>query len=152
MHDPTAEAYFLCQDDVLFSVGLREHLEKTLWPAEKVGLISVYSPSHYAQGNSTGFIVEDRGWKSWGALAYVFPNRSARQLLSDPKVINHRGFGPAQGLRNIDSVVGAWCKRAGLPYFVHTPSLAQHIGETSTIWQSSRNTGQRQASNFLEKV
>lgn len=152
MRDPLAEAYFLCQDDVLFSNGLRTYLEQTLWPARKVGVISVYCPSHYAREKPRGYHVENHGWDSWGALAYIFPNSSARKFLSDMLVLNHRGFGPAEGMRNIDSVVGLWCQRSNIDYFVHAPSLAQHIGDTSTIWTKGRNGGKRCANSFCEQV
>lgn len=152
MRQPRAQAYFLGQDDVIFSAGLRDYLERNLWPAPRVGVVSVYSPSHYAQGKPAGFLVEDRGWDSWGALAYIFPNPSARALLSDPMVIDHRHHGPADGLRNIDSVVGLWCQRSGLPYFVHAPSLAQHIGETSTIYPGASIDGWRRADVFADRA
>lgn len=157
MRHPHAEAYFLCQDDVLFSEGLRAYLERTLWPASRVGVVSAYCPSHYCEekegeGRTTGFRVEDHGWNSWGALAYVFSNPSARAMICDPAAVNHRHHGPAEGARNIDSVVGSWCSRSGLPYYVHAPSLAQHIGETSTIWSSAGACGRRQASEFAARV
>ena len=64
---------------------------------------------------------------------------------------DHRGFGPKGGLKNVDSVVGAWCRRAGRPYFVYRPSLAKHTGETSTLWPADRTaTGRRQCGAFLE--
>ncbi len=152
MRRPRVEAYLMCQDDVIFAASLRDYLERNLWPAPRVGVVSVYSPSHYAQGKPPGFHVEDRGWDSWGALAYIFPNPSARALLSDPMVIDHRHHGPADGLRNIDSVVGLWCRRSGLPYFVHAPSLAQHIGETSTIYPGASLDGWRIADSFAERA
>lgn len=152
MRQPRAEAYLLCQDDVLLADGLRAYLERTLWPAPRLGVVSVYCPSHYAIGRPVGYHIEDRGWNSWGALAYVFPNPSARALLADPLVVNHRHHGPADGLRNIDSVVGRWCRRRTLPYYVHAPSLAQHIGATSTIWSQATNNGRRRAAEFLEAV
>jgi len=152
MRRPRAEAYLICQDDVVFAAGLRDFLERNLWPSPRVGVVSVYAPSHYTEGKSPGFHVEDRGWDSWGALAYVFPNPSARALLGDPMVIDHRHHGPADGLRNIDSVVGLWCQRSGLPYFIHVPSLAQHIGETSTIYPGASAEGQRRADDFAERA
>ena len=152
MREPRAEAYLLCQDDVLFAGGLRGYLEEHLWPAPRVGVVSVYCPSHYAVGQEQGFHVEDRGWLSWGALAYVFPNSSARALLCDPQVVGHRDRGPAGGLRNIDSVIGRWCRDAENPYFVHVPSLAQHIGATSTIWVRAGNSRRRRADRFLERI
>lgn len=149
MRNPHAEAYFLCQDDVLLARGLRSYLEQTLWPGSNVGVVSAYCPSHYAVGLAKGFHIEDRGWDSWGALAYIFPNPSARAVLTDPAVLNHRHHGPAGGLRNIDSVLGSFCRRSRLQYWVHVPSLAQHIGCTSTIWHHGSARGRRHADRFL---
>ena len=151
LRDPAADAYFLCQDDTTFSAGLRGYLERTLWPAATVGAVSVYTPSHSAADGPDGWRAEDRGWRCWGALGLIFPNASARALLADPAVLDHRGFGPRDGLRNVDSVVGAWCRRIGRPYFVHRPSLCRHTGETSTLWPPTRTaTGRRQCAGFLE--
>lgn len=152
LRHPRAEAFMICQDDVLFSKNLRDYLERNLWPAEHVGVVSIYCPSHYQQTKKAGFLREDRGWSSWGALAYVFSNPSARAILSDPMVLNHRDFGPADGLHNIDSVVGYWCERNQLPYYVHSPSLAQHIGEFSTIYPRATSSGKRMAHSFLERI
>lgn len=152
MREPRAEAYFLCQDDVLFAANLRDYLEHSLWPAPRLGVVSAYAPSHYTRGKGAGFHVEDRGWRTWGALAYLFPNPSARALLCDPLVVNHRHHGPADGLRNIDSVVGQWCQRRGLPYYIHMPSLAQHIGETSTLFPHATNEGRRRAVDYVEDI
>lgn len=152
LRDPKAEAYLICQDDVLFSQNTRAYLERRLWPAPKVGVVSIYCPSHYQQKQTPEFVREDRGWRSWGALAYIFSNPSARLLLSDVTVLNHRGFGPADGLQHIDAVVGHWCERQELPYFVHSPSLAQHIGDTSTIYPTAAVVGHRKANHFLEHI
>ena len=152
MRNPRADAYLLCQDDVLFSAKLRDYLELVLWPAPRVGVVSVYCPSHYGLDKAKGFHVEEHGWATWGALAYVFPNPSARAILSDSLLVNHRHHGPAAGMRNIESVVGGWCARSCLPYYVHVPSLAQHIGETSTIWKHGGLGGRRHARQFLERV
>lgn len=150
MREPKAEAYLLCQDDVVFSRGLRAYLEERLWPAPAVGVVSVYCPSHFASDKRKGFHVVDRGWATWGALAYIFPNPSAHRFLCDPRVVNHRRGGPADGMRNIDSLVGWWCRDVKWPYYVHTPSLAQHIGATSTIWKTGNSgaTGKRRADDF----
>ena len=71
-------------------------------------------------------------------------------MLRHPSVINHRHRGPADGMRNIDSVVGYWCAVSKLNYFIHQPSLTQHIGETSTLWAEDVTTaGKRPASNSI---
>ncbi|MGH7134864.1 MAG: hypothetical protein ACREHD_03940 [Pirellulales bacterium] len=150
--EPSAEAYLMCQDDALFADGSRAYLEKCLWPAEELGVVSIYTPSHASAGRTPGFHDERRGWATWGALAYVFPNNSLRALLAHPLFTHHRRQGPGRGLRNIDSVVGAWCRAADLPYYIHVPSLVQHIGETSTIWTSAGALGRRRASDFVARI
>lgn len=152
MRDPQAEAYLICQDDVLYAEGLREYLERHLWPSENTGVVSVYCPSHYARDKPDGFHIENRGWSAWGALAYVIPNRVMRRLLAEPTFLAHRQGGKAAGLKNVDSVVGAACQRLGLDYYVHSPSLAQHIGESSTLWSHASAAGRRRANDFVKKI
>ena len=152
LRQPRAEAYLMCQDDAIFAAASRAYLEKALWPAAAVGVVSIYTPSHWSKGKTPGFHEERHGWASWGALAYIFPNPSVRALLSDPLFIKHRHHGAAEGMRNIDSLVGAWCESAKLPYYVHVPSLVQHIGDTSTIWTKASATGPRRAGDFQERA
>jgi hypothetical protein len=142
----------MLQDDVLLTANLRDYLERTLWPRPTVGVVSLYTPSHYSAGKTFGYHEQPCGWNAWGALAYVFPNPAARALLADPLIIEHRRRGPADGLRNIDSVVGLWRQRRNLPYIVHVPSLAQHIGDTSTLWPQATTAGQRRADTFVAEI
>ena len=46
-------------------------------------------------------------------------------------------------------MVGQWCLDQHLDYYLHTPSLTQHIGDTSTIWKGSKTTGRRRAATFV---
>ena len=152
LREPESDAYLMLQDDVLLTANVRGYLERTLWPRREVGLVSLYTPSHYSAGKTYGYHEQPCAWDSWGALAYVFPNPAARALLADPLLVDHRRHGPAGGLRNIDSVVGLWRQRRRLPYIVHVPSLAQHIGETSTLWPRATTAGQRRADTFVETI
>lgn len=146
--EPHADAYLMCQDDGLFAYGLREYLEETLWPSSPVGVVSLYCPCHEHMEDVVGYSEIDRGWQAWGAVAYVFSNPGLRELLSDSMVLNHRHHGPDEGLKNIDSIVGSWCQRRQLPYFVHVPTLVQHIGKTSTIRKKGGLRGHRVAVEF----
>lgn len=148
---PNADAYLLSQDDVLFSKELRPYLERRLWPAPEVGVVSVYCPSHYAVGRLPGFYIEDHGWSTCGALAYLFSNPSVRRFLGHSLPVDHRHHGPAQGSRNIDSLVGGWCREVGLPYYVHAPSLAEHIGMASTLWDGP-SSDKRLANHFVRDI
>ena len=149
LRHPDADAYMMLQDDVELASNLRSYLEQTLWPARGTGVVSVYCPSHYRRRRSVGYHAIDEGWNTWGALCYVLPTSRARRLLSDPDVLEHRWRGPCDGLKNIDSVVGAWCRRAQLSYLIHVPSLVQHTGDSSTLYPAARATGRRHADDFL---
>ncbi|MGI9239490.1 MAG: hypothetical protein ACR2RV_01740 [Verrucomicrobiales bacterium] len=149
LRDPDADAYLLCQDDVLYCRGLREYLEQTLWPTERVGVVSLHTASHQDRGDTDGFYATGFGWGAWGAQAYVFPNASARALLRNHEVVNHRQRGPRDGLCNVDSVVGRWSLNSKLDYYLHSPSLTQHIGEASTLWEKADTSGRRRAATFV---
>lgn len=148
---PEADAYFLSQDDVLFARGLRAYLEAHLWPQPRLGVVSVYCPAPYTRNRAAGFYVEEHGRETWGALAYLFPNASARAVLGTPQVVNHR-LRQTGGDHQIDGLVGQWCRITRLPYLVHEPSLAQHIGDVSTVFPGTSNSGKRRADLFLEDV
>lgn len=146
--DPHADAYFMSQDDAVFPKGLKDYLEESLWPHPDTGVVSLHTPSHHAESDVVGFFSRDIGWDAWGAMGFVFSNNSARALLRDGRVLNHRQRGIGNGMHNVDSVVGDWCKRRRLRYFLHAPSLCQHTGETSTLWKHASLAGQRVASDF----
>ncbi len=148
MREPHADAYLMCQDDVLYARDLRNYLEENLWPATSLGVVSLHTAPHQDRGDVDGFFPADLGWDAWGAQAYVFSNPSLRALLHDARVLNHRHRGPREGLCNVDSLVGQWCRDRDLTYYLHTPSLTQHIGDTSTLWKNARIKGRRQAATY----
>ena len=78
-----------------------------------------------------------------------FPNFAVRLLLSDAELIAHRRHGPTNGTRLIDVVVGQWANRLGLDTYYHAPSLAQHIGDTTTIWSTAQDKITRQSRDFV---
>lgn len=145
---PHAGAYLLVQDDTVFCRNVRALMEQTLWPGERVGLVSCYCPAGYG-GPVPGWQLVQAGWDLAGALTYAFPNTAARLLLADPAALSHRRLGPGAGRAYIDSVVGRWAAQARLPVYYHAPSLAQHVGDTSTVWEGARNQGQRCSVTFL---
>lgn len=152
LRQPRADAFLLCQDDVQFARGLRTFLEAELWPAEHVGVVSLYAGGDRFSRLADGFHRDESGWDALGALAYVFPNVALRTLLSHPLILSHRRRGPTNGEINIDSLVGEWCRTCGLPAFVHVPGLAQHLGDTSTLSSALRNTGNRHSQSFVTEI
>lgn len=62
LRDPKAEAYLICQGDVLLAQNTDDYLERRLWSAQEVGIVFIYCPNHYQQKQAPQFIREDRGW------------------------------------------------------------------------------------------
>lgn len=135
---PDADAVIVFQDDIEVAAGLRAWLDSNLWPhnPEKIGVLSLYTSSlrdHPMTGwQELQLNVNDENsgrprlsLGALGALAYVFPIRSARQFLKDdPRV---------EMLSSTDIFVGEWCANSGLQYWTMQPSLVQHIGEVTTF-------------------
>jgi hypothetical protein len=152
MRHPDADAYLLAEDDALFydRENLREYMEQILWPDQRLCLVSLYCPSPYS--------VQDFGWHpsrcvwSMGSLAFIFPRRLAQHFLLDRAVCDHR-WGRWQeadaGLADTDEVIGRWALRKRIRIWYPTPSLVQHIGETSTFDPNLRAAGERQADRWI---
>lgn len=143
---PNADAIMMVQDDAQFydRENVREYLESILWPAETQGIISLYCSAAYTR-ETPGWTVADERWE-WGALAFVFPAEFARRFVCDPDVIQHRWTD--RGLRFIDDVIGEWAERNAIPIWYPSPSLVQHIGDTSTVWPGVPAEGYRRADSF----
>jgi hypothetical protein len=52
----------------------------------------------------------------------------------------------------VDGIIGKWARRQGVDVFFCYPSLADHIGDTSTIHPKAPNDGTRRSSTFVGKV
>jgi hypothetical protein len=148
MREPQADAFFLVQDDVVLydRENLRRYLEQTLWPEHPVGAVSLFCSSAYTQPNP-GWHTRKEPWV-WGAQAFIFPREAAKRFVADPQVLEHRWSDRYRGLALIDVVIGEWAARYSLPIFYPTPSLAQHVGDTSTLWPEGRIDGGRRADWF----
>ena len=125
--------------------NLREYLESLIWPRD-IGVVSLYSSRAYTQAEP-GWYLLPRTWV-WGALAFIFPRERAKEFVSDRRVLRHRWNTWNNGCANIDSVIGQWASRGQLKIYYPSPSLAQHVGEMSTIWKWTRASGHRRADCF----
>lgn len=131
---PTADFYAIFQDDVIFVRGLREYLENVHWPGP--GYLNLYTfPSNQELRRARkGFFRSNQ--RGLGALALVFNNDAMRKLLLAPHMIEK--FVPKPGkesraFKAIDGGIVESFKAMGMNEWVHTPSLCQHIGQTSTL-------------------
>lgn len=149
--DPEADAYLMLQDDVVIYPGeggltLRAWLEEALWPDAAVGAVSLYTSRRYAAAAV--------GWHrvlrwTWGACALLWPRARLVEFLGSSL---GRQLPPGltpQTWRNIEHPIAAWQQSRRRSIWAPTPSLAQHVGATSTIW-SARATasGNRRASRY----
>lgn len=152
MQDPLADCYFVVQDDVILCQSVRQFLEIDLWPPRPVGVVSLYCPSIYHSEKGVadyGPHVIAEGFGLVGALTFLFPAESARALLQDTNVVEHRLKGRRRGLCNIDAIVGRWAQETERNVYYYSPSLAGHIGEASSIWPNQKPRPSRTCQTFL---
>jgi hypothetical protein len=149
LRQPDADAYLIVQDDALMYDGenVRAYLEKTLWPEGRSPLVSLYCPEPYT-AEQYGWHRYHKGWV-WGALALVFPRSIAQAYLRDRVVCEHRWRSSSGGRTQIDVLLGWWARRRRVPFWFPTPSLVQHIGETSTLWADCSCDGPRVARLYV---
>jgi len=110
-------------------------------------VISFYCCSDYS-AQSIGWREFDDTWV-YGAVALGFSRAAAEQFVSDPLVLE-RCKDPRSG--GVDTVIGEWAARRQVPVLVPTPSVVQHVGDVSTLWETSRAVGVRRAARTLAEA
>jgi len=137
---PRADALLMCQDDALFCRDLRKHLERTLWPGDRVALCSPYGPAVY-QSEKPGWHREDRGWLLIGAVCWAIPRAAAEAILED--------LGRLKASKHIDAHVGRWAAESGRSVWYHTPSLVQHAADDNSTLGYASQPHLRTAADFI---
>jgi glycosyltransferase involved in cell wall biosynthesis len=128
---PDADGYAVFQDDVRIAGGLRAWCEGQFWPLG-VGLVSLFTPRVHAADEPGWHLLSSGFYRVFGGQALVFRRDVLRQFLADPQVLHELHH----GRHNDDAVVSAWATRQGLPIAYHTPSVVQHIGVVSSIYEN----------------
>jgi hypothetical protein len=78
------------------------------------------------------------------AQTYFFPPDSARNCAT------HKICTGWKKDRQIDNIVGRWANHAEQYPYYFSPSLAQHVGDTSTLWnKNNQAAGRRAAKDFV---
>lgn len=146
---PDAQALLIVQDDAYWPshLPMREYLERCLWPGSEPGLVSAWCCTDDTAAES-GWHLRDRPWRL-GAVAFIYSREAAERFVGDPLIQQQCSCHPENPSGGISSLVGDWAARAGVPVYYPTPSLVQHLGEVSTIWENSRAVGVRRASRFI---
>ena len=146
--DPAADAFLLFQDDACAydRANLREYLEEILWPGDRPGIVSLFCSQAYNK-TSPGWHTSSQPWV-WGAQAFLFSSDAARDLVMSPEIFSHRWNGRYGGRVQVDVLIGQWAVRHDWPLWYPNPSLVQHVGNTSSIWEDARIAGWRRADWF----
>jgi hypothetical protein len=148
LRHPRADAYMVIQDDALLydRKPLRPYLETVLWPGKLPGLVSIYC-CELDTASKPGWH-PCPGVSSSGPVAIVFPPDLAKAFVTDREVLEHRWAPDEAEATAIGDLIALWADAYGIPLWHPTPSLVQHIGETSTLWPMARATGPRRAGRF----
>lgn len=146
--NPRADAYMIVQDDVVVypRPELRPHLEAVLWPETDICVISLFCSQLYAK-DTWGWHRYHKRWQ-WGAQAFIFSATALRRFLANNMTVDHCLWSD----RGIDTVIGVWAKQNAVPIYYPTPSLVQHVGHVSTLWDTSRIVGGRRADPYIGDV
>ncbi|MGE0606569.1 MAG: glycosyltransferase [Pirellulales bacterium] len=118
----------ICEDDVEFCDGAAAGVWHGLKTLGDVGYVSLYTPVRNVElagvQANPGWHALNLGDSSWGALTYAFP----REVLA--KIVAYVAEPPADGT---DQHVSAQVARLNRNAWFHIPSLAQHVGRTSSL-------------------
>ena len=146
---PEAQAVMLVQDDAYWPghLPMREYLEQCLWPGSEPGLVSAWCCTDDT-ASEAGWHERTSPWK-FGAVVFIFSREAAEKFVQDPLIQQACSSRPENHSGGISMLIGDWAARVGVPVHFPTPSLVQHLGEVSTIWENSRAVGVRRASRFL---
>ena len=138
----------IVQDDTLFCsvAGLRGYLESIFWPGRQPGVASLFCSRADTQPHAGWYRFE--GVWVWCALAFVFSREAAQRFLADRDVVLHRWSRSRNGLADISWRVGKWAHSNDVPIYYPTPSLVQHIGDVSALWEGVRAFGNRRAAGL----
>ncbi len=134
VQEPDADVYMMLQDDVvLHDRGpLRDYLERVLWPGDRPGLVNLFYAGTSAD---RGWHPQSGGW-NWGAQAFLFTPTLARSLLADPGAMKALLTASVDHHIPIPTVIFEWAQRQEIDCWYTVPSLLQHIGNASAIWDN----------------
>jgi hypothetical protein len=136
IRNPGAERFAIFQDDIVTYRNLMEYLDVSPYPNR--GYLNLHShPINEALAPRDQAGRQKVGWhpsnqSGLGALALVFNNEAARQLLLSAHLVD-RLHNKDRGWRAVDGAVVQALMNISWPEYVHHPSLTQHVGLTTTM-------------------
>lgn len=142
--DKSAQAILIAEDDALFAPGIRELLERDLWPSDDCGLVSLYCPNvtEYLSRGYGLFRTNRAGLL--GAVAMVFPRNVLEAIVYDESVATWRSddrrFKPWTR-KDVDEWIGITLKKHGYSAWHYSPSLVLHFSPSANKDNSSLGHG-----------
>lgn len=145
-----AEQVLTCEDDAVVVPGAREFVEASgILAQPRVGFTSLYTSKAHHQASQGWHTVDTSKWGCfWGSVAMVMPRHSVEQIVQHRIAQDWRGIRGDQVAPDVwggDVAVTRIVRALKLNMWAHSPSLCQHIGETSTIPGHAGATGNRRA-------
>lgn len=138
---PQADYVLMLEDDVVMCKNVRQYLDVSIPKLDDFAALSFYTPAFYNKFSTESmFNKEYEGSRTLGTLTVIMKMATALDFIGDPEISKRRFLSKdstmaAQDWSNTakDIFLGLWAKRKGLPIYYHSPSLAQHIGQKTTL-------------------
>jgi len=142
--NPDADAIVVFQDDVIVARETRLFLEHDLWPSDKCGAVSLYSPDFFSyEVNKPAGFSRQGGKYLMGACAMVYPRTMAEAMIT--RHTNWRGCAKGPPIKDetkkkaVDTWIGHAVAGEKLHVYYPNPSLCQHVATTSAIGHGGNN-------------
>jgi hypothetical protein len=133
----------MIEDDCVLSAGLREFIESTA-PYNAGAWHSLYCSSGLHSKNEVGWRCVQTPRQCWGSVAYMVSPALLKKFLDNAPYPTWRD--------GTDRAVGQFCRASRVPYVIHSPSLANHIGEISSLDQPGGVDQNRRCSHWVSSI
>ncbi len=131
IRDPWADRFAIFQDDFVTYKDLRQYLDSQEMPDKGYWNLYTFPKNQVLVSHSqTGWYVSNQ--KGLGAVALIFSRECVTTLLHSLHMIE-RPKDVFRGWRAVDGGIVTALNKAGWKEYVHTPSLVQHTGLSSSM-------------------
>lgn len=133
--NPNAARYAIFQDDVIYVRGLRAYLENMNYP--DCAYLNLYAcPRNEHPAKRGWFPTQQTGQ---GALALVFDHAAMLTILSSRLMLERPIKRGTRRHKGVDGAIVTAMNMANHREYVHNPSLCQHIGDETSMENSSKD-------------
>lgn len=144
---PDANALLYVQDDVKFSPGTKQLLERDLWPSQRTGIVSPYCANYRGYRSETPELRRITEQNLMGALCYAMPREAVEELLRIPLCQDWKGA--ARGSiqipherKALDAFAGHAMRKVNRKVFFYTHSMCEHFApQGNHLGNSAVNNG-----------